>query len=160
MVSVTDPLADYRLGPARSPDELRDLATPQDGERLRTWSSGGPPILLTERSVLFIQDGEAYRIPKTRITGFALTRASDTGYKRWGIVLYLLALPVLMLSMNGAAALLVVIGVLMACLGALLVTLGFISKAVLIQVDDDQVPPFVLDTRGWRSLRSTLRGWR
>lgn len=159
-MSATDPLADYRLGPAESPDDLRDLATPQDGDRLRTWSSGGQPILLTERSLLFIQEGEAYRVPKGKITAFGLTRASDTGYKRWGIGLYLLALPVLMLATGAGAALLVVIGVLMACLGALLVTLGFISKAILVQVDDDRVPPFVLDTRGWRSLRSTLRSWR
>ncbi len=159
-MSLEDPLSDYRLGPAKSADDLRGLAIPQDGERLKTWSSGGPPILLTERSLLFIQEGEAYRVPKGKITAFGLTRASDTGYKRWGIGLYLLALPVLMLATGGGAALLVVIGVLMACLGALLVTLGFISKAILIQIDDDKVPPFVLDTRGWRSLRSTLRRWR
>lgn len=159
-MSLEDPLHDYRLGPAESADQLRALATPQDGERLRTWSSGGEPILLTERSLLFIQDGDAYRVPKGDIGAFGLTRASDVSYKRWGIALYLLALPVLVLSLNGAAGILLVVGLLMACVGALLVTLGFISKAVLVQVEDDRVPPFVLDTRGWRSLRSALQAWR
>lgn len=159
-MSLTDPLGDYRLGPAETPDELRDLATPQDGQRLRTWSSGGEPILLTEGSLLFVQEGQAYRVPRGKVEAFGLARSSDTGYKRWGIALYLLALPVLFLSAGGATVITVVIGVLMACLGALLVTMGFMSKAVLVQVKDDRVPPFVLDTRGWRSLRSALKDWR
>ena len=152
-MSLTDPLAAYRLGPVSEAEDLETHLAPKDGEVLQRWQRGGVPIVLTERALLFADDGTGYRVAKGEVTSFGLTRASSTRMLRWGLGLYLGGLIPLFLGMP-------ILTLAMAIAGAVLVTRGFLNKNILVQVDDDRVPPFVLENSRWRSLRKALRMWR
>lgn len=155
-VDLEDPLSEYRVGDAGSADEL-ELFLDQQGIRDATvWRRGGPPVAATRDALFLVDDGGVYRIDRDDVTALGQTRATDHSLMRWGAGLYLLALPFLVLQVIPGGILL---AALMAIAGGALVTMGFLSKALLIQVDDDRIPPFVIDHRKWKGIRSRIQDW-
>lgn len=150
-MSLEEPLAAFHVGSAGSADELSVFLEHQGLAPERLFARGGPPVALVDGSLFLVDEGEIYRIDRERVVGLGATRAADKGMMRWGVLLYLLALPGFYLNW--------IVAGLMAIGGGVLVTLGYLSKALLIQVDDDRLPPFVIDHRRWKSIRDEIHDW-
>jgi len=90
-------------------------------------------------------------LPREDVQALGQIRSTDYSRMRWGIGLYLLALIAFFLHW-------VLTGLLLIAGGALVV-LGFLAKALLVQVEDDRVPPFVIEHREWKQIRSALDAW-
>lgn len=155
-VDPSDPLVEYRAGEASTAEELELLLDRQGIADAELWHKGGPPVAATNDSLFFVDEGTVYRIDREHVTGLGQTHSADRSLMKWGVLLYLLALPMLFLQAIGPG---VLIAVLMALAGGGLVTKGFLSKALLVQVDDDRIPPFVIEHRKWKRIRSRIRDW-
>ena len=151
LVSLADPMERYRRGPAGSVDEMTKSVHDDGRDIVRLWRRGGPFVAVTTNALYFEQGDDLLRFARKEVRGFTLTRASNTKRMRWGLLLYLGALPMLIV--------IPVLALAMALVGAYLVTKGFVGRAILVQVNDERVPPFVLAHNKWRSLRSTLKEW-
>lgn len=154
-MDLSEPLRSYHAGEASSAKELVALL---EGEGLvpeHVWRRGGPPVAVAGDSLFLVDDGEAYRVRRGEVEGIGQVRASDYRMMQIGTLLYLLALPVALLGGGGA----IWIGLGFVILGGVLVTKGFLSRALLIQVDDERIPPFVIDHRRWKDIRALIGSW-
>lgn len=146
-----DPLAAYRIEVAASAEGLEHGAR-QRGETIRqAFARGGPPIVVSDRALWFTDEEVVFRVAREDVRGLGQIRSTDYTRMRWGVGLYLLALIAFFLHW-------VVTGVLILAGGALVV-LGFLSKALLVQVEDERIPPFVIEHRKWRDIRDALDVW-
>jgi hypothetical protein len=129
-----------------------EQAARERGEPVRQlFEHGGPPVALTETSLWLADEEQVYRLPREDVQALGQIRSTDYSRMRWGIGLYLLALIAFFLHW-------VLTGLLLIAGGALVV-LGFLAKALLVQVEDDRVPPFVIEHREWKQIRSALDAW-
>lgn len=150
-MEATDPLAAFRAAPA---EDVEDLALYLERQGLipsEVYTKGGPPVALTSNAVFFMDDGVLYRVGREQVTRLGETRAADYRMMQWGVLLYLLALPAFWFHALLAGGL--------AILGGVLVTKGFLSKALLVQVNDDRIPPFVVDHRRWKQIGTHIQAW-
>lgn len=155
-VDPVDPLADFRAGEASVAGGFEALLEREGVIPERTWERGGPPVAVAG-DVLYLQhEGTVYRVPRDRVTGIGRTRASDYRLMQYGVGLYLVALPLAVIGGWGLLGLAAVAGIVA---GGGLVTKGFLSKALLIEVDDERVPPFVVDHRKWKSIHASIQHW-
>ncbi len=155
-VDLEAPLAEYRIGQADSGDDLERLLDRQGVLDATVWRRGGPPVAVTPNELFLVDEGDVYRIERDQVVGLGQTRATDHSLMRWGAALYLFSLPLMFLQIIPGGLLL---AVLMAIAGGGLVTVGFLSKALLIQVDDDRIPPFVVDHRKWKRIHASIQDW-
>lgn len=156
-MDLDDPLAEFRAGEASSVDELERHLDERGLSPIEFWHRGGPPVALTGSALFFVDDETLYRIDRERIRGLGQTRAADSRRMGLGALLYLVGLPITFLVGNALAQ--VVVGPLTLIAGGILVVLGYLSKALLIQVDDERVPPFVLEHRRWKKIGRSLSDW-
>ncbi len=120
------------------------------------WKRGGPPVALAGEDLFLVNEGSVYRLRRDQVTEIGQTRASDYRMMQVGTLVYLIAIPIALLGGVSFAAL---VGIALAILGGVLVTKGFLSRALLIQVDDDAIPPFVIDHRKWKGIRAHIEHW-
>lgn len=151
-----DPLADFRAGDASAAGSFEALLEREGVLPERTWDSGGPPVALAGNHLYLEHEGTVYRLPRDRVTGIGQTRSSDYRMMQYGVGLYLVALPLAVIGGLGLLGLAAVAGIVA---GGGLVTKGFLSKALLIEVDDERVPPFVIDHRKWKSIHASIQHW-
>jgi hypothetical protein len=147
-----DPLATYRVDVASTADGIRTGAR-ERGETVHdVFTRGGPPVALTDTSLwLADEGGDVYRLTRDDVRGLGQIRSTDYHRMRWGIGLYLGALLAFFLHWILTGLLLVA--------GGVLVVLGFLAKALLVQVEDDRIPPFVIEHREWKDIREALDHW-
>lgn len=155
-MDLGDPLADYRTGHAASMQELERFLEEQGILDAELFDRGGPPVAVAPGTLYLVDEGDIFRIDREQVTGVGEIRAADHSKMRWGAALYVLALPLMFLEILGPG---LILAVLMAIAGGVLVTLGYLSKALLIQVDDERIPPFVIDHRQWKRIRSRIQDW-
>lgn len=156
-MELDDPLADFRVGEAGSSDDLERHLERRGATPIEFWHRGGPPVALTARSLFFVDEDVIYRIDRERVTGLGQTRAADRSRMGWGALLYIVGLPITFLL--GSALARAIVGPLTLVAGGVLVVLGYLSKALLIQVDDERVPPFVLEHRRWKQIGRSVQDW-
>lgn len=154
-MELSDPLSAYHAGKASSAKELVALVEREGVVPDRVWRRGGPPVVVAGESLFLVSDGEAYRVRRAEVTGIGQVRSSDYRMMQLGTLLYLLALPIALLGGGGA----IWVGLGVVVLGGVLVTKGFLSRALLVQVEDDRIPPFVIDHRKWKEIRSSIGSW-
>lgn len=147
---VADPLARYRVDVEASADAIERRAR-ERGERV-VEVFAKPPVAVTEASLWLARDADVFRLPRGEITGLGQTRSSDARRMRWGAGLYIVSL--FAFAVSGLVAILMAVG------GGVLVVLGFLAKALLVQVEDERVPPFVIEHRSWRRIRDRLDAWQ
>lgn len=146
-----DPLARYRVDVEGSARGI-EAGAHQRGETIRQlFARGGPPVALSDTSLWLTHEDEVYRLPREDIRGLGQIRATNYSRMRWGVGLYLLALVAFFLHWVLTGLLLIA--------GGGLVVLGFLAKALLVQVEDDRIPPFVIQHRDWRGIREALDAW-
>lgn len=148
---VTDPLATYRVDVEGSMDAIEAGARHRGETLLETFPRGGPPIALTDTSLWLTDEQEVYRLPREDVRGLGQVRSTDHRRMRWGVGLYLVALLSFFLHWILTGLLLIA--------GGALVVLGFLAKALLVQVEDERIPPFVIEHRKWRGIRDALDRW-
>jgi hypothetical protein len=152
-----DPLDSYRADVDPTLKAIYREADGRDERVLKDWAKGGPPVLLTREALWFADDDRSFRIPKDEIRQMGETRSTNYTAIRWGIASFLtgiLAIPFIdagPLAAIGSGALML--------LGGFLVVKGFLAKAILVQADDDRLPPFVIDHRKFSSIRRALQRW-
>lgn len=154
-MDLSDPLSTYHAGEASSAQDLEGLV---EGEGLvpeHVWDRGGPPVAIAGDSLFLVNKGEAYRVRRDQVEAIGQVRSSDYRMMQLGTLLYLLALPVALLGGGGA----IWVGLGFVVLGGVLVTKGFLSRALLVQVDDERIPPFVIDHRKWKDIRALIGPW-
>lgn len=149
---LADPLADYRQDVQGTMEAIEEHAA-QRGERvLEVFGSGGPPVALTDQALWLSNESEVYRLPREAVQALGQIRSTDYVRMRWGVGLYLVALVGLFFHW-------LITGVL-AIVGGALVVFGFLAKALLVQIEDERVPPFVVDHRRWKAIRDRLEAWK
>ena len=150
-MSLEDPLEPYRVGPVDEVGSI-DEQLARDGRLpLENWPHGGTPAALTREALYLIDEGNLYRIRRKDVQGYSLARDANIRMMRWGLVSYLVGLPLLVLDVTLAAV--------AALIGLVLTTRGFLRQAILVHVKDGRVPPFLLRQPRWKSVRSALREW-
>jgi hypothetical protein len=155
-VEAEDPLAGYRVGDAPDEDAFEELLEREGVHADRSWTSGGPPVAVAGDAIYLTHEGTVYRVRRREVTAVGQTRSSDYRWMQWGAGLYLLALPLALVAGAGLGSL---VAVLLMVTGGVLVTLGFLSKALLLQVEDERIPPFVVDHRKWKAIRASIEHW-
>lgn len=148
---VVDPLAAYRVPVEADAEAIQERARERGERLLETFTRGGPPVTLTEASLWLTDEGEVYRVPREDVRGLGQMRSTDHRRMRWGVGLYLVALLSFFLHWLVTGALMIA--------GGVLVVLGFLAKALLVQVEDERIPPFVIEHREWRGIRDALDAW-
>lgn len=148
---VTDPLAAYRVDVPASAASIEDRIRQRGESLIDIFADGGPPVALTDASLWLADDHDVYRLPRDAIRGMGQIRSTDYTRMRWGVGLYLLALIAFFLHWLITGALMIA--------GGALVVFGFLAKALLVQVEDERVPPFVIEHRKWRAIREALDAW-
>lgn len=149
--NVTDLLADYRVDVEGSAEAMARRARERGEAVLKVFSRGGPPVAVTESSLWLSDESTVYRLPRERVQKTGPIRSTNYTRMRWGVAIYLL-------SLIGFFVHPIVTGVL-ALVGGALVVLGFLAKALVVQLDDERIPPFVVEHRKWRRIRDTLDTW-
>lgn len=155
-MDVGDPLDGYRAGQADDGEEFEALLERRGVVPDRVWTKGGPPVAVAGDALYLAHEGEVYRLRRDQVTGIGQTRSSDYRLMQYGVGLYLVALP---LALLGGLGLLALVALALVVAGGALVTVGFLSKALLVQVDDDRIPPFVIDHRKWKGIRASIEHW-
>lgn len=148
---IADPLAAYRVDVEGSKEGITTGARHRGETVLETFARGGPPIALTDSSLWLTDEQEVYRLPREDVRGLGQIRSTDYRRMRWGVGIYLLALVSFFLHWILTGLLLIA--------GGALVVLGFLAKALLVQVEDERIPPFVIEHRDWRGIRKALGRW-
>jgi hypothetical protein len=148
---AADPLSRYRVNVDTSAEAIDARARERDETPIEVFGEGGPPVALTDDALWLADDEAVYRLPREAIRGLGQIRSSDYTRMRWGVGLYILALIAFFLHW-------LITGLLMLAGGALVV-LGFLAKALLVQVEDERIPPFVIEHRNWRAIREALDAW-
>lgn len=156
---VGDPLAKYRHDVPGTTEAIERRAR-ERGEALVEAFSGGPPVVLTRSSLWLSDEQTVYRLPREDVTGLGQVRSTDYSKMRWGVGLYLVALIGVVLVSGGRLNLLGIGLVALGLVGGgLLVVFGFLAKALLVQVEDERIPPFVVEHKRWRRIQQTLDAW-
>lgn len=150
-MDLEDPLSEYRVGTAETAEELDAHLESQGIVPEVLYDRGGPPVALAGDRLFLVDEGSIYRIDREHVVALHSTRAPDYRMMRWGVGFYLLGLPAIFF--NWIVAGLLAIG------GGVLVTMGFLSKALLVEVDDERLPPFVIDHRRSSRIRERITHW-
>lgn len=148
---LADPLSAYRVNVDDSAQAIEAGARARGERLIRSFGQGGPPVALTDASLWLTEQGEVYRLPREEVKALGQVRSANYRRMRWGVGLYLAALLGFFLHWVIAAALILT--------GGTLVVLGFLARALLVQVEDERVPPFVIEHGRWRRIRDALAAW-
>lgn len=149
--SVSDPLASYRVDVERSADAIQDRVQARGETLIELFARGGPPVALTRTSLWLTDEEDVYRLPREEVRALGEVRSTNYRRMRWGVGLYLFALFAFFLHWLLAGVLIIA--------GGTLVVLGFLARALLVQVEDERVPPFVIEHGRWRRIREALDAW-
>ncbi len=149
-MTLHDPLDTFRQGPE---GELDDQIAERGEQLTELWARGGEPIAQTDAAVWLVSDETTWRIPRDDLRLVGATRSTDISQLRWGLAFYLGALP---LALFGQ----LILALAAALVGGGLVMRGYLQRAVVLIVEDDRVPPFVVPHKKWRQVKASLDDWR
>ena len=121
------------------------------GEPLQqAWRRGGAFVGLGVRKVYVETEGQLLAIPRRDVASIGVTRASSIRRMRWGLGLYALSFLFLIFRFWWLA-------IPLATAGGVLVVLGFLGRALVLQLRDARIPPIVLPHARWRRIGRAIQ---